>query len=244
MSMKPPADGLIHKIEDGEWVGSVAIRYGFADWETDVWKHAKNDELRRKRPDPHVLAPGDELYIPPWEDKKEDCATEQKHTFKLKTPTEVLRVRVLDEDGEPVANKEYVLDIDYGGSGVVYKQRNKTTDADGMIEEVIPSTAKGGRLVVPDAKVDMAVSIGRLYPVDAEDEALSVRGAQQRLAAIDMYDGEITGELDELTREAIARFQAFCKANKGAAPEIIDAGEVNGKLTRETKDALIKYYGC
>lgn len=241
---KPPVDGLTHTVEDGEWVGSVAIRYGFADWEADVWKHGENASLRDKRKDPHLLAPGDKLFIPAWEEREEECATEERHTFELKTPTEVFRLRVLDIDGEPVANKAYTLAIETVGSGVVFKQQGKTTDGDGMLEEVIPSTARSGRLRVPDAMIDMAVSFGTLYPVDSDEEAIRTRGAQQRLAAIDFYDGEITGELDEGTRMAVGLFQRFCADNKGVKPEIVDAGEVNGELTKATRDALIKYYGC
>src|SRR5438552_12728166 len=151
MATRPPPDGK-YPIKDGEWVGSVAMHYGFADWEKDVWKHPQNSKLKDLRQDPHVLAEGDELFIPPWEEKNEDCPTEKKHRFQLKVPSEVVRIRLLDDEGKPLKNEEYVLELEYSPGGGTFKQENTKTDGGGLLTEPIPSTTTIGRLRFPRLK--------------------------------------------------------------------------------------------
>src|SRR5256885_1824807 len=166
MPNKPPADGLNHVLQEGQWVGSIAITYGFADWEKDVWKHPKNKALSEKRKDPHVPAPGDVLFIPPWEEKRADAATEQHHKFKLKTPTEQFRMRVLDQYGDPIKNVEYTLELEYDPSGGLFKQKNKKTSSEGVVEETIPSTTSRGRLLIPQKHLsfDLDFAGSRAFP--------------------------------------------------------------------------------
>jgi hypothetical protein len=245
MRQKPPPEGLTHIVKEGEWVGSIAIMYGFADWEKDVWQHSKNTELRETRKNPHTLAVGDPLYIPPWQKKEESGATGQRHKFKLKTPNEYFRLRILDEDGEPVANAEYTLEIEYEPGGGVYKQKGIHTDSDGVLEEIIPSTVISGRLIVPDAGIDMRLDFGHLDPLDTTDESVAIRGAQQRLRSLGYYDGPTNGLMSPELQEAIADFQLFCKENLNVGDSrIIDPGEIDGSLSKKTVNALLKFYGC
>src|SRR5436853_5915538 len=181
MPTKVPVDGLKHTVKEGQWVGNIALMYGFAEWEADVWNHDQNSDLKNLRKDPHVLAVGDELFIPPWQEKKESCAVEQKHTFKLKTPSETIRVRILDEDGEPVKNAKYTLTLDYEGNGITFKQQNTSTDGDGVMTEVIPSTVQSGVVRIADAKLEIELEFG-LAPLNASEE-VAIIGAKQRLKA-------------------------------------------------------------
>ncbi len=245
MPLKPPAEGLTHLIQDGEWAGSIAIRYGFADWEKDVWQHAKNAQLREKRKDPHVLAKGDQLFIPPWEEKEETGATEQCHKFKLKTPSELFRLRILDTEGEPVKNSEYTLKLEYGPGGGTFKQKKTRTDDQGVVEETIPSTAISGILLVPDAGIELHLDFGHLDPMDPADEVLMIKGAQQRLNGLGYYAGPIDGKKSAALESAVIAFQKFCQQNKDAGdPSIIDPGEIDGTLNDKTRHALQKFYGC
>jgi protocatechuate 3,4-dioxygenase beta subunit len=245
MRQKPPPEGLTHKVKEGEWIGSIAILYGFADWEKDVWHHAKNTKLRETRKNPRTLAAGDELFIPPWQEKEESGATGQRHKFKLKTPNEYFRLRILDEEGEPVADAKYTLEIDCDPGGGTYKQQGTQTDPDGVLEEVIPSTAISGRLIVSEAGIDMRLDFGHLYPLDTTDENVAIRGAQQRLSSLGYYEGDINGIMSPELREAIAGFQRFCKENLDSGDSrISDPGEIDGKLSEKTVKALLKFYGC
>lgn len=243
MPTQPPDDGLRHTVQDGEWVGSIAMHYGFADWEKDVWQHGNNATLRNNRRDPHVLRPGDELFIPPWQQREESCAQEKKHTFELKTPSEVLRLQVLDASDGPVKDAEYTLDVEYAPCGVVYKQQKQKTDGDGMLEEKIPSTATLARLRIPSANITMDLVLGTLMPVDDLDNGPAIIGVQQRLIALGFLADEATGEWDEASAHAMTEFQQFCKDNTDDS-KVSDAGDVNGEMTRQSVDALKKFYGC
>jgi hypothetical protein len=230
-------------VQQGQWVGSVAMRHGFADWQKDVWEHADNAELRQVRKDPHVLHPGDELFVPEWEKHEESCETEKKHTFELKTPSEVLRLQVLDAVQEPVKDAEYTLELEYEPCGVVYKQQNKKTDGDGMLEEKIPSTATLARLKRPSAKLSMELVLGELMPLEEEKNEERITGAQQRLVALGYLKEDPSGEWDDASSLAMAEFQRFCKENPDH-PKVSDAGDPDGQLTKKSVDALQKFYGC
>lgn len=241
---RPPPDGK-HEVEEGEWVGSISAAYGYFDWEHDVWMRSENKDLRELRKDPHVLAAGDILFIPPWEEKNESCATEQNHKFRLKTPTELLRIRVLGLDGKPLKNEGYVLEIDYAPGGGKYKQKNKQTDGDGILEEQIPSTSMKGLLRFPKLEQRITLRLGYLAPMDLNDKEKLIKGAQQRLLAVGFDPGTIDGKDGPRTKTAVMGFQQFCADNKDKGDSrIIDSGPVDGVFGKKTRDALLKYYGC
>jgi len=241
---RPPDDGK-HLVEDGEWVGSIAAAYGFFDWDHDVWQHPQNAKLKALRQDPRVLAAGDELFIPPWEEKKVSCATDKKHKFKVKTPKEFLRIQVLGVDGKPLSSLDYVLEIHCAPGGGKYEQKNKKTNGDGILEELLPSTATEGVLIFPKLQHKMALRLGFLAPMDLEDKPNLIRGAQQRLLAIGFHPGEIDGLEGPATKSAVTAFQQFCVDNKDKSnPRILDCGAVDGIIGPQTRAALLKYYGC
>jgi hypothetical protein len=242
MPTKPPADGK-HIVQDGEWVGNIAMKFGYTDWKNDVWMHGNNAELRKKHPDPRILAVNDVLYIPPWQEKKESCATEQRHKFKLKAPTEILRIRLLDPHNKPFKNEEYALELRFSPGGGNFKQQKTKTDADGILNETIPSTTYAGDLRLPRLNQSIKLRFGFLTPMDTGDPQLLFRGAQQRLRAIGFDPGPIDGKNSPATQGAIKSFQDYCDKYKGKKSWIIDAGEPDGELTEKTRKALIQFYG-
>lgn len=53
----------IHIVRPGENLTTIARSYGVTDWRT-IYEHANNSDLRRKRPNPNHIAPGDTIFIP------------------------------------------------------------------------------------------------------------------------------------------------------------------------------------
>jgi N-acetylmuramoyl-L-alanine amidase len=71
-----------HIVQEGEHLSSIAKRFGFRNFET-IWEHPNNAELRQLREDAHVLNPGDALFIPDRELKKEQRPTGKAHIFQI-----------------------------------------------------------------------------------------------------------------------------------------------------------------
>src|SRR6476620_7084509 len=149
-----------HKIKQGEHISRVARLYGFRDYRS-IWDHPANAALKKKRVDPHVLLPGDELHIPDKQLKSESRPLYESHTFRVVKPMLKLRLAVRDLDNVPVANAACELDIE----GNTFKL---ITNADGIIEHDIAPTDENGRLRVPALDIDVPIKIGHLDPDDED----------------------------------------------------------------------------
>src|SRR5437660_1841847 len=96
-------------IRAGDHLPQLAYRMGF-DAEA-VWQHEKNSELRKRRPDPNILCPGDVLYVPEPATREKKWLSVQVGTvnrFKATIPCVHLAVG-FSQAGEPVANASCVV---------------------------------------------------------------------------------------------------------------------------------------
>ena len=209
-----------HEVKQGDTIIKIAHQKGFRNWET-IWQHGKNAELRNKRSNPNILFPGDKVFIPDKEPKEHNCATNKRHTFIV--PTLVTHVRIILEDvsGNPYDSKDYKLTVDE-------EDFNGKTDSSGLMEEEVPVGAKEGKLTLwPDENdlskvMTWSLKIGHLDPID------EVSGAQARLNNLGFDCGEVTGELNDQTKQAIIAFQKHCGLDS--------TGDVDDK----TKKALLE----
>jgi hypothetical protein len=189
-----PADKTmpIYLVKQGDCMNTIANQYGFF-WET-IWNHARNQELRQTRVDPNVLMAGDQVFVPDKNVKAESGATTLTHTFRLKGVPVKLQFQLTDFDGSPRAGQSYTLTIDGD-------QRTGVTDAEGMISQVIPPQAKKATLKIPETSEEYDFDLGYMNPVDYAS------GFQSRLKNLGYYKGELTGSIDDQTRDAIRKFQ-------------------------------------
>ena len=187
-----------HVVEQGECIATIAHRYGFAD-PLVIWNDSGNDDLREKRDDPHVLAPGDVVTVPDREATGHSCATGKTHVFVRRRSCK-LHVKLTDARGQALASKKFELVI-----GTLIKKGK--TKADGSLEVAVPPEAREAHLTVflqaerTGAKYQQVLRIGHLDPAD------SVFGVQQRLHNLG-WPVEMTGEMDEATAEALRGFQS------------------------------------
>jgi len=198
-----------HTIQQGEHISKIATKYGFRDYRT-IWNDGRNAALKKKRVNPNVLLPGDELQIPDKQVKTVPGATTKRHTFRLARAPLKLRLVVRDFDNEPIANTPCELEIE----GTKY---HLTTNGDGLIEKDVEPTAETGRLVIPSLDLDVPVKIGHLDPHDEEtgwlgrlinlgygDDRLGTTSAEDLQSDIEEfqcdYGLKVTGILDEATK--------------------------------------------
>jgi hypothetical protein len=209
-----------HIVQQGECLSSIAQEYGFRDYKT-VYQHGDNSELRKKRPNPNVIYPGDKVVIPDRDPKEVSVATGKVHAFTVKTPGKLLRVKLLVNGHDAIANEPYELDV--GGESFT-----GTTDGDGQIEQIVPIGATSAEVRLVGRR--LTLNLGALNPLrDTGDTGLS--GAQARLHNLGFDAGPSDGILGPRTRGAAMLFQA-----EQGIP-------VTGKIDDATLGALAKQYG-
>lgn len=218
-----------YRVAQGDCLSSIAARCRAGTWQ-DLYNHPNNAELKKSRPNPHILRPGDEVFIPdPGEEKKVECATGKMHRFHVKQPLADLRVVLRDAEGNPFGGKKYVVEVD--GT----KIEGKTAD-DGLVEVKVPLSASEATLSAwlydgedpEDPDVEYQLHLGHLDPHK------TISGVQGRLRNLG-FRVPIDGQLGEQTARAIQRFrdrynlapegedmiddtlcEALCKAHLGA----------------------------
>lgn len=221
------AGGSYHVVAQGECFSSIAKLYRFSDYRL-IYDHPNNAELKAKRPNPNVLYPGDQVFIPDKERKKVSGATGKRHKFVIDRKKVIIRLVVKDENWEPFVGKNYQLKID----GFAYAGSSSTTD--GKIEhpragepDISPDLEEAELSVWlnPDQSKAPAVwklNLGHLDPVN------EVTGVQKRLANLGFSVGAPDGELNDMTRAALTVFQTLAVL------------EASGENDTKTRDALVQ----
>ncbi len=207
----------IHCIEQGEHLVQIAERYGFLDHRI-IWDHPRNAELKALRKTPHVLYPGDRVYIPDKQPRKEHVSTTRVHRFRLAGETLKVRIALRDFDHHPLTDMHCELELE----GTTYTGQ---TNAQGIVFFEVPKSPQAGVLRAPEASVEQEVRVGHLDP---HTEA---SGWQGRLLNLGYYAGP-PGELDaELLGYALEEFQC-------------DFGlKLSGEADAATRDKLREVHG-
>jgi putative peptidoglycan binding protein/LysM domain-containing protein len=187
---------VLHTVQPGDHLAKIAQRYGWADARA-ILDHPQNAALKRRRRDPNILHPGDQVFVPQPRPKTVACATGKVHAFRVKRARKMLRIYVRDENHRLLRNTPFVLEI--GDQRI-----ERATDGDGLLEEPIAVDLESAILRVGDHA--WRLHIGRLNPLhDAADGGVS--GAQARLANLGFAPGPVDGTLGPRTRAALCAFQ-------------------------------------
>lgn len=177
----------------GDSIPSIAMDNGYF-WRT-IWDFGANATLKSKRKNPNVLFPGDQVVLPDKTTKSVSKPTDARHKFKRRGEPSMLRLQLMLDD-EPRANEAYRLNID-GGRLI----KTGSTDANGVLEEVIPGDAKTAELSLKNGKEVFNFAVGNLNPVD------TISGVQQRLNNLGLQAGPEDGEMNDQLHDALKRFQ-------------------------------------
>jgi N-acetylmuramoyl-L-alanine amidase len=212
-----------HIVRTGENAVSVAWKYGFSDYQV-VWKDGANAALCQKRPDPHLLIPGDEITIPEPTLKKLTLPTQKSYRLVVHVPKQELRLRILNQDGTPLAQVDYRLTVQ-----TLPKPFEGTTDGDGKLKAIVPVDAPSAVLEIDDRQFNLRLNGLAAMPADDDDPLDGVSGRLDNLG----YQAAAADDSDNAARRtALAIFQSDAKL------------DVTGDLDQDTQNALVKEYGC
>jgi hypothetical protein len=239
----------IHTVKQGEQLSSIAAQYGFSDYKL-IWNDSNNAKLREKR-DPHVLFPGDQVFVPQKVLKNEDGVTTKIHIFEVKEVPLFLRVRVRDIDEKPIDNALYKLDLDSKQD----PNRSGSTNAEAILTEKIQPTLVDAKLAVtvtlPSAEKDVDFEIDEVkydLKVGFLNPKTTFSGQQARLNNLGYFAGFASEETDQL-RWAIEEFQCDHMGMKPVkkvpviVPESEDPAAITGVQDQPTVDAIEKEHG-
>lgn len=217
-----------HTVKQGEHLSRIAKQYGFSDYRT-IWEHARNTDLRKKRENPNVIFPGDQVFIPEKQVKEEPRPTDKRHRFQVRRHALRLRIVLENLSRKPISGAACDLRVEG-------ELEQLTTDGQGMIQQEIAPAAESGLLVVKNPQpateampLPMPVKIGHLDPVD------EASGQKARLNNLGYFAGPFEGQSAELNKEmflsAIEEFQC-------------DHGlVVDGKCGQQTQAKLKQVHG-
>jgi hypothetical protein len=162
-----------------------------------IYDHPKNAALKRRRPNPNILYPGDRLFIPDKQEREEARGTGRRHQFVVQQPSRKIRVVLRDEFGKALSGIKYRL----RGKGV-HTQVGKLP-SDGAITADVPLGVERVSVRLLELNIEYSFRVGHLDPVSR------TTGVQQRLTNLGFAPGPVDGVVGSRTRAALVRFQAW-----------------------------------
>jgi hypothetical protein len=206
-----------HIIKSGDCFASIAKLYGFHDADV-IYQYSANAELKKSRPNLHILNPKDKVYIPEKKAKTISLAAETCTVFTIKGLLTELKLAIEDFDGNPLPDTDYLLDV----AGIKYEG---TTDGTGMMTQKIDAIAKKATLTLfldTDKKnsIFWSLALGGLTP------HVETTGIQERLNNLGYYCANENGDIDSTTISAINAF----KVNNGLANNAVIDNSLTSKL--------------
>ena len=216
--------GSVYTVVQGDCLSSIAARFGFGDWRT-IYHAPQNEGFRANRPDPNVIFPGDQLFIPTPEAEPVERATGARHTFQLRTTAPRLRVRLLMGFPFPVTHL-YRLTVDGA------EHEGSVAEGEVIDVPIRPDTASGQMWVWPQLgyplePFEWTFRLGQLDPAN------ELSGVQARLNNLGFRCGTVDGIMGPKTSAALMLFQC---ARAIAATGTLDDG--TREALRVTHDAL------
>ncbi len=206
-----------HEVRQGESVESIAAGCGHLP--KTIWDAPENSELRERRKDPHVLMPGDRVFVPAVKPRTFTVATGGKYRFVVERPTSRLRLQ-LTKGGKPRANEPFVLLVDG-------QKECGTTDGDGWVDHPVAARATFASLTVGKGDEEARYRI----ELRALDPATEASGVKARLGQLGYDVGPIDGEWTASARSALCAFQSA------------QGLEVTGEADEATCNKLKQVYG-
>jgi len=212
---------MLYIAKKGDTMAKIARKYNIADPDT-IYDHAPNQGLRDLRSEKDLLAPGDEVWVPVQDEL--EVPTKGKNNgpvdITVNSPeAERLVVVLKNEEGEPYADREYVLKYPDQEEEIT-----GTTDGEGKIDEEVPSGIEEATVEIEGKTIKLY--LGYLDPPDV------LSGYANRLRNLAYFGEAIPRSLTPKLQDAISKFQEDNELT------------VSGTVDQETADKLVEKYGC
>ncbi len=193
-------EGFMHSIVQGECVAKLAARYGF--FPENVWQRDENKALREQRVEMYILAPGDQLFIPPNTVKLAKINSSERIDLRRKGATEMLNIRFLDYDDTPRVNIPYLISVKADKNEALQDVQNQT-DAGGCVRVAIPPNAVFVTIYLDKGPYQEVheFNLGHVNPID------TLSGVKARLNNLGYSCGTEDQNLNDKTVSAIKAFQ-------------------------------------
>jgi uncharacterized protein involved in type VI secretion and phage assembly len=209
-----------HVVKQGEYLAKLAFVNGFdAD---KVWNDAKNADLKQKRPDPNVLAPGDVIHFPDAKKEGQPISKGTTNSYTVNVPK--VKVEVVFHDGDqPLAGEECRVE----GLGAPDPAAPPlSTDGGGKLSLDVPVTTRDLFVIFPKReRLAVHFYVGN---VDPESEASGVTQRLVNLGYLPAYFDDDPDQAADLVMKALCAFQA----ENGLEPN----GEINEATLRALRD--------
>jgi hypothetical protein len=179
-SLQPGA--RTHVVKAGECIAKIAQHHGFSDW-TVLWNDKKNEALGKRRKNPHVLAPGDELVVAPrvYEMAR---ATDARHVIEVMRGDKRVRVWLRTLGDQPLKQLEYDLRYTLGGA-VIERPGSAPSDDQGQLEETVPISVHRVHIILRKSRLRLTYDVSSLEAARDDDTQVGLTtGVQQRLHAL------------------------------------------------------------
>jgi hypothetical protein len=149
-----------HVVRQGEYLTRLASERGLdAD---EVWNHSANRELRERRPNRDILAPGDILRLPDPRPACAPIAAGGTRRYRASVPTVTVRV-TLDSGRGPLAGERYEV---HGVPG--REPLRGSTGGDGVVAIELPVHVSHVDLHLPERGQILPLRVGHLDPPDEQ----------------------------------------------------------------------------
>jgi len=205
-----------YTVRPGDYMELIAEDFKFRDYHT-IYDDPGNQAFKKLRPNPHILLPGDTVFIPDKDPKLEEAATDKKHTFVAKKQT-IKLILYIRRNGKPFANQKYTLIV---GT----EKKHGDTGAEGLVQQVIPIGIALATLNFDNTPYSRKLNLGFLHPITTNT------GKQMRLNNLGFHCGPPTGAD---TPAYTAAVQAFQKKQH--------LSNTSGKMDEDTVNALRTEY--
>lgn len=169
-------------VRQGDYLTRLAVQHGFdAD---EVWSHESNRDLRERRPNRDMLAPGDILHLPERDPRAAPFRSGGTRRYQARVPKVPVRI-VLRSGREPIRDEPFVV------TGAGRTAIEGTSDGEGVIRFEVPVHVTEVYLRLPRSNAAYPVLVGHMDPLEEES------GVRARL--------EHLGYLSPPLRDVLAR---------------------------------------